>query len=377
MNDKQYTLEEIKSIFPKTDFSWIQSVNFILKKLPKQWRFVGGCVRDSLLGIQTFDIDVNTLSSPEEIEKSMTGFNLNIIGKRFGTIGIFYKKWNIEITTTREDIVTYGRKADVQFITDFKTDSNRRDFTINALMLEKNIIYDYHNGVKDLQNKQIIFIGNAVKRIEEDYLRIMRYIRFLTRFGNISNYKNYEEVIINNLEGMKLLSKERIINEIYAMCKYPNTSNGIKILNELLISKTTLGNNLYEEISDQWHMDKKMAFIFINFNKLNWKKLPLPKKAKEFLLAYDCKYVDYKQNYSFIWNKFHCLKMANLFLDIYNILHKTNHIINVEDTFQCDYEILNNFIDTEKSKAMLAMRYLYLEKLVINFDNVKSLVGKL
>lgn len=375
LSAKIYKLSDLQREFPNMDFQWISIVEKITNKLTNEWNFVGGCVRDSLLGIKTYDIDINTLAEPEEIIENLKDFNMSLVGKRFGTIGVFYKKWKIEITTTREDVRTYGRKADVQFVTSFQQDSQRRDFTINALMLNKKdlIITDYINGIEDLKIKEIRFINNADTRIKEDYLRILRYVRFFCRFSeNLAN-SIYEDVIKSNINGLLNISIERIISEIYAMCQYPNTSIAISMLNNLGISKLIFKFDLNSEIKDSWSKDKKMGYIFLHLDVSIWKKLPIMKTAKIYLQTYILKYSNLEINFAFIWNRFHSIESAYLFLEIYNDLHNTNLQIKIEEYDEVNYsELLEDFPISEKTFASIIIKYLQMKQIPVLKKNISK-----
>jgi hypothetical protein len=371
---KKYLIKDLAVDFSHMNFNWIQHVSVITDRIKKPWNFVGGCVRDSLLGISTYDIDINTTADPDDIETFMVGFNISIVGKRFGTIGVFYKGWKIEITTTREDVTTYGRKADVEFVNNFAVDSNRRDFTINALMLHNNEITDYHNGIQDLKNRNIRFINDPEQRIQEDYLRIMRYIRFLCRFSDGNQYIHYAEIIKNNLNGLKIVSIERIISEIYAMCKHNNTNKAIQIMNLFGISKLIFEQNLNENINDEWLVDKKMTFIFINFAKFQWKKLPLMKIVKYYLEVKDPPYHSILENFAYIWSRYHSLDRAYDFLDIYNSIHNTSEVIVVQEFNKTDYDFLDSFTDKSRALAAFYIKLLHLKNEKITIEKIQQLV---
>lgn len=292
---KKYTLQELLLLFPNLNFDWLKDnkINEVLTKLKGDFKFVGGCVRDSLLGLETKDIDVCTTLHPDEIENNLKNYHISVVGKRFGTIGVFCKNYQIEITTTREDIATYGREADVNFTTSFETDSERRDFTFNALLcdLDGNI-EDYHNGIEDLLNRNVKFIGLPENRIQEDYLRILRYIRFVSRFGKEVN-EEYLTVIKNNIMGMKILSSERIISEILLMTKKGRSYFSFKFINALNVpieaklypdlykDKNLKNIKLNENLNLDLTEDLKIASLFINFEK--WNGLCLPKDVKYIL----------------------------------------------------------------------------------------------
>ena len=150
-------------------------------------RFVGGCVRDSIIGLKTNDIDIATKLKPEDVVKILGSESIKVVptGIDHGTVSVFSKDFNFEITTLRSDISTDGRHAEVIFSDSWEEDSLRRDFTINSIYLKQNgEIYDPHNGIQHLKDRKIIFIGNPDERINEDYLRILRFFRFNAFYGN-------------------------------------------------------------------------------------------------------------------------------------------------------------------------------------------------
>ena len=183
-------------------------------------RFVGGCVRDSIIGLKTNDIDIATKLNPEDVVKILGSESIKVVptGIDHGTVSVFSKDFNFEITTLRSDISTDGRHAEVIFSDSWEEDSLRRDFTINSIYLKQNgELYDPHNGVQNLKDKKIIFIGNPDERINEDYLRILRFFRFNAFYGN-NNLKLSSDSIkacTKNKNKIKKLSSERVQNEFF------------------------------------------------------------------------------------------------------------------------------------------------------------------
>ena len=183
-------------------------------------RFVGGCVRDSIIGLKTNDIDIATKLNPEDVVKILGSQSIKVVptGIDHGTVSVFSKDFNFEITTLRSDISTDGRHAEVIFSDSWEEDSLRRDFTINSIYLKQNgELYDPHNGIQNLKDKKIIFIGNPDERINEDYLRILRFFRFNAFYGN-NNLKLSSDSIkacIKNKNKIKKLSSERVQNEFF------------------------------------------------------------------------------------------------------------------------------------------------------------------
>ena len=186
---------------------------------------VGGCVRNFLNNEKIGDIDIATIFTPGEIIKKFSGTNFRIIksGIDHGTITLSKGGNNFEITTLREDIVTDGRHAKISFSKDWKTDSERRDFTINAIYLDQDgKIFDPQNGAQDLKEKKIKFIGDPEKRIQEDYLRILRFLRFSIQYEDFSREDQTFKVIQKNLNGVAKLSKERIFSELNKIINLDN-----------------------------------------------------------------------------------------------------------------------------------------------------------
>ena len=203
-------------------------------------RFVGGAVRDTLAGIKNFDIDLATDLSPEELVEACeeSGLKTVPIGIKFGTVGVVLNNQTLEVTSLRKDIKTDGRHAVVEFTSDWESDASRRDLTINAIYAdEKGSVFDYYNGIDDLENGVVRFIGNAGQRIKEDYLRILRFFRFYSIFGKGEIDAKALKACVENKDGIKTLSIERIRDELG---KILMTSNAVKTLqimfdNEILI----------------------------------------------------------------------------------------------------------------------------------------------
>lgn len=188
-------------------------------------RIVGGAIRNLLLGAPISDIDLATTALPNEITEIFERKGIQVIptGVDYGTITVVYNEKGYEITTLREDIQTFGRKAKVSFSKSFETDSNRRDFTINALYMDKNgEIYDYHGGISDIAAKNVRFIGDCRTRITEDYLRILRYFRFVAYYGDFKCDKAYLSVINDMKENVSELSSERILSELLKTLELEN-----------------------------------------------------------------------------------------------------------------------------------------------------------
>ena len=210
----------------------------LLNKKEDTTRFVGGCVRDSLIGIDTKDIDIATKLEPNDVINILTSASINAIptGIDHGTVTVFSKNFIFEITTLRSDIETDGRHAEVIFSDSWEKDASRRDFTINSIYLKQNgDIYDPYNGVQHLKERKITFIGEPNERINEDYLRILRFFRFNAFYGNdnlkLSN--NSVEACATNKNKIKKLSSERVHNEFFKILSSTNPYFVIDIMKKI------------------------------------------------------------------------------------------------------------------------------------------------
>jgi poly(A) polymerase len=181
-------------------------------------RAVGGAVRNALLDMPATEIDVVTTALPDEVVKrvSAAGFKPVPTGIEHGTVTVVIDKQPFEVTTLRKDIETDGRHAKVAFGRDWKTDAERRDFTINALSVTRDgTVYDYAGGLDDLAARRVRFIGDPAKRIAEDYLRILRFFRFHAAYGASDHpYAEGIAACIAGRAGLDLLSRERVRMEM-------------------------------------------------------------------------------------------------------------------------------------------------------------------
>ena len=179
-------------------------------------RYVGGCVRKIINDQKVDDIDFAVNLNPNEISEIFKKNNIRFYqtGVEHGTITALINKKKFEITSLRKDISTDGRHAKVEFSKDWYEDASRRDFTINSIYADiDGNLYDPFNGKKDLENGEIKFIGDAQKRIQEDYLRILRYIRFFLNYSKKNHKTKIIKIIKQNLEGFSKISTERLLDE--------------------------------------------------------------------------------------------------------------------------------------------------------------------
>ena len=187
-------------------------------------RFVGGCVRKSLTGEIIDDVDLAITLEPNEVKKKLLERNIKVIdtGISHGTLTVIINNKKFELTTLRKDIKTDGWHAEVEYTDDWQEDSERRDFTINAIYLDINgKIFDPQLGTRDLKNCNIKFIGAPQKRIEEDYLRIIRFIRFSLEYESKIDESTIQAIKLN-LDGIKKISKERILIELFKILQSKN-----------------------------------------------------------------------------------------------------------------------------------------------------------
>ena len=179
-------------------------------------RYVGGCVRKILNNEIVDDIDFAVNLKPEECSAALKENNIKFfeIGISHGTIIAVIDSYKFEITSLRKDLITDGRHAKVAFTTDWQEDASRRDFTINAIFSDiHGNLYDPFDGKKDLEIGKIKFIGDADTRIKEDYLRILRYIRFFLNYSKTEHNDKIRKIIKQNLNGISNISSERLLDE--------------------------------------------------------------------------------------------------------------------------------------------------------------------
>ena len=185
-------------------------------------RYVGGCIRKIIKKEEVDDIDLATNLIPTEVCNALKKNNINFYetGIDHGTITAIIGDQKYEITTLRKDVSTDGRHAKVEFSLDWKDDSNRRDFSINAIYSDKDgNLFDPHYGKKDIESGTVKFIGNPEERIQEDYLRILRYLRFFLNYSNNKHELEIFRTIKRNIGGISKLSSERLVEEFKKLTK--------------------------------------------------------------------------------------------------------------------------------------------------------------
>jgi poly(A) polymerase len=200
-------------------------------------RYVGGAVRDTLLGLAVKDIDLATVLLPETVIERLNAAGIRAVptGIDHGTVTAVLHGGPVEITTLRHDVSTDGRRATVAFAEDWREDAARRDFTINALYADPATgeIFDYFGGLADLADRRVRFIGDARQRIREDHLRILRYFRFQARFGSEPADAESEAACAELAATLKGLSRERIGMEFLNLLGLPDPAPTAARMKEL------------------------------------------------------------------------------------------------------------------------------------------------
>ena len=207
-------------------------------------RYVGGAVRDTLLGVEAHDIDIATPLEPVEVIARLDDAGIRSVptGLKHGTITAIREGDNVEITTLRRDVSTDGRHAEVAFSNDWQEDAARRDFTINALYADPATleVFDWFGGLDDLRDKRVRFIGDAHQRIREDHLRILRYFRFQARFGSQPADDEAEAACAELASTLKGLSRERIGWELQNLLALADPAPTVARMAELGVLGTIL-----------------------------------------------------------------------------------------------------------------------------------------
>src|SRR3954454_2759462 len=204
------------------DAPWLRSgpaarVLGLLNGDGEEARVVGGSVRNALLGIPIGEIDIATTAVPEEVIRRAKAAGIKTVptGIEHGTVTLVMEKHPFEVTSLRQDIETFGRKAKVAFGRDWIRDAQRRDFTINGLSVGVDgVVHDYVGGLEDITARRVRFIGDPDRRIAEDYLRILRFFRIQAAFGTGPPDRPAYAACIRARAGMAKLSAERVRMEI-------------------------------------------------------------------------------------------------------------------------------------------------------------------
>ena len=219
---------------PNADWTQRDGLKLLMQALgADNIRWVGGAVRDTLLGHQIYDVDCSTRLLPAAVIDRCKEAGIRTVptGIEHGTITAVLEDGSVEITTIRRDVETDGRRATIAFAEDWSEDAARRDFTINALYVHPETleISDYFGGLADLKARRVRFIGNAETRIREDHLRILRYFRFQARFGDTLDDEALAACtkLASTLKG---LSRERIGGELLTLLGLPDPAPTVRVM---------------------------------------------------------------------------------------------------------------------------------------------------
>jgi poly(A) polymerase len=211
----------------------LQTVFRVIADAGGEARVAGGAVRNTLLKEPVADIDLATTLPPERVMAACkaAGLGVHPTGIDHGTVTVVAGGHPFEVTTLRHDVETFGRRASVTFTDDWQADALRRDFTMNALYCDaRGKIYDYTNGYADILRKRVIFVGSPAKRIEEDYLRILRFFRFHARYGKGAPDKAGLASCIRHARGLDGLSAERVRQEMFKLMAAPGAVPTLKLM---------------------------------------------------------------------------------------------------------------------------------------------------
>ena len=276
-------------------------------------RFVGGCVRKAICGEIIDDIDLATSLEPEQIKKRLSKEEIRLIdtGIAHGTVTAILNKKKFEITTLRKDVLTDGRHANVTFTSNWEEDALRRDFTINAIYADiEGRIFDPLNGMSDLKKGKIKFIGATEQRIQEDYLRILRYFRFFIQYSKEDHDRNIIKLIKKNINGINILSNERLFDELIKILSLDN-------INSLFSNK--ISKEIILEIFPQLQYYEKLKIIENLDKKL--------KNNYNYILILALLIIDKSNNYEYFCHKYKVSnniknRFKNILLNFENIKRK-------------------------------------------------------
>jgi len=237
---------------PRTEWSERPEMRRLLGVLGArdgETRFVGGCVRDTLLKLPVSDVDLATRIAPQEVLDRLKGAAIKAVptGIAHGTVTAVIEGRPVEVTTLRRDVATDGRRATIAYTDDWREDAARRDFTINALTSDpaSRRVYDYFDGLSDLERRRVRFIGDPYVRIAEDHLRILRFFRFHARFAEGEPDEAALDACTARANDLMALSRERIADELLKLLALPDPAPTVALMLQRGILRPVL-----PEISD-------------------------------------------------------------------------------------------------------------------------------
>ncbi|RFC67477.1 MULTISPECIES: CCA tRNA nucleotidyltransferase [Mesorhizobium] len=249
----------------------LQKLLAVLSQNGEEARIAGGAVRNALLGDPVADVDIATTNLPDETIRcaSAAGFKTVPTGIEHGTITVIVEGSAYEVTTLRDDVETDGRHAVVHFGRDWKRDAERRDFTINALYVEADgTVIDLVGGLADIEARRLRFIGDAEKRIREDYLRILRFFRFFAWYGSGRPDADGLKACARLKDGLERLSAERVWSELKKLLGAPDPSRAL-----LWMRQSGVLSKILPE-SEKWGIDAIHPLVSTE-KELGWTADPL------------------------------------------------------------------------------------------------------
>ncbi|HEU5285118.1 MAG TPA: CCA tRNA nucleotidyltransferase [Sphingomicrobium sp.] len=207
-------------------------------------RYVGGAVRDDLLGLPVSDIDLATRIRPQEVVERLEAVGVKVVptGIAHGTVTAVSDGLPVEVTSLRRDVSTDGRRATIAYTDDWQEDAARRDFTLNALSADPATgeVFDYFGGLEDLEKRRVRFIGDPKERIAEDHLRILRFFRFHARFGTGEPDRQALDACAERANDLMALSRERIADELLKLLAMPDPAPTVAVMLDRAILKPVL-----------------------------------------------------------------------------------------------------------------------------------------
>ena len=226
--------------------------------------FVGGCVRNAVMGYPPSDVDIATTAAPQAVMDLAKVANLRAIPTGFdhGTVTVVVDGTPFEVTTFRRDVATDGRRAVVAFSQDMAQDAARRDFTLNALYADRRgVVYDPMNGLQDAREGRVRFIDDPGQRIREDYLRILRFFRFSAFYERHGHGFDPDALaaVAENLDGLETLSAERVGSEMMRLLSAPDPVRHIAVMERIGVMSRILPGSTTELIGPLVHCEAQIS----------------------------------------------------------------------------------------------------------------------
>ncbi len=271
-------------------------------------RYVGGCIRKVIKKESIDDVDLATNLKPNEVCEALKKKEINYYetGIDHGTITAVIDNLKYEITSLRKDVITDGRHAKVEFSLDWKEDAARRDFSINSIYSDgEGNLFDPNNGKKDLEDGLVNFIGDAENRIKEDYLRILRYVRFFTNYSNHKHKPEIIKIIKRNIGGISKLSSERLLDEFK---KLTLSKNFLKLFEDS--SSVELIQIIFPQFKNLDKLKKLNTYAYHNLKNI------------DFIFLLSLMIIDGTDNTDYFLYKFNLSKKDQKRLKMINLFHK-------------------------------------------------------